>query len=79
MTTIRDELLRAAGIKPLKGEAQSDLLKRLVVGLIGCSDEAWRSLPERAQAWANACIAIYSENPDCEFPAMPEGEATLQA
>jgi hypothetical protein len=76
MASIRNELLKAAGIKPQKGEAANEFLKRLVIGLNGCSDEAWRGLSERAQAWTNACIAIHSENPDGEYPAIPEGEGT---
>jgi hypothetical protein len=69
LTTIYSELLAAAGTEFLpqaEGEPDGHYLRRLVLAVSKCSDEAWEALSGAAHDWYNAQAVRVKQNQDPE-------------
>ena len=74
MTTIYSELLAAAGTEFLpqaEGEPDGHYLRRLVLAVSKCSDEAWEALSTAAHDWYNAqAIRVKAQQDPEECPGF---------
>lgn len=78
MSAIREELMKAADIKPKRGESDDDLHRRLAKAISeDIDDPTWNALSSEAQDWNNATAdAITNGKP---IPAFPDAAASPTA
>ena len=64
--TIEQELMKATGLKPKKGEDQQDWFKRLQAAVEDMKDADWDELSDPAQKWCNAAATAVKKDKDIE-------------
>lgn len=67
--SIEQELIDATKVKPKKGEARQDYLRRITLAAGKLEDAAWSDLSDEAQAWVNDNVK--ADNDEKELVDFP--------
>ncbi|HKX35864.1 MAG TPA: hypothetical protein VJM79_04255, partial [Rhizorhapis sp.] len=70
ISKVEAELQEATGVKPKKGEALQDYLKRIHGAISDLDDAAWKKLSTPAMNWGNAATKAFDKD-----KPLPEFEA----